>query len=198
MAIAIFDVGKTNVKLSLVEAGAIRETLSAPNRVLPGPPFPHYDETGIWSFLMRGLARLGTVAPITDIVAVAHGGGCGLVDAAGALVLPMLDYEMPIEDDDYDRAASPFSETFSPPLGGLNIARQLHWFQKAFPAEFRRARHLLLYPQYSELSPERRCQQRAHLSRLPYRPLAAGGRTRQRAGGAHGVAKAVPAVAKGR
>ena len=148
MAIAIFDVGKTNVKLSLVEAGAIRETLSAPNRVLPGPPFPHYDEAGIWSFLMQGLARLGAVAPITDIVAVAHGGGCGLVDAAGALVLPMLDYEMPIEDDDYDRVASPFSETFSPPLGGLNIARQLHWFQKAFPAEFRRARHLLLYPQY--------------------------------------------------
>ncbi len=87
-------------------------------------------------------------APITDIVTVAHGGGCGLVDAAGALVLPMLDYEMPIDDDDYDRVASPFSETFSPPLGGLNIARQLHWFQKAFPAEFRRARHLLLYPQY--------------------------------------------------
>jgi len=28
MAIAIFDVGKTNVKLSLVAAGAIRETLS--------------------------------------------------------------------------------------------------------------------------------------------------------------------------
>jgi hypothetical protein len=49
MAIAIFDVGKTNVKLSLVEAGAIRQTLSAPNRVLPGPPFPHYDEAGIWS-----------------------------------------------------------------------------------------------------------------------------------------------------
>ena len=148
MAIAVFDVGKTNVKLSLVEAGAIRETLSAPNRVLPGPPFPHYDEGGIWSFLIQGLTRLGAIAPITDIVAVAHGGGCGLVDAAGALVLPMLDYEMPIEDDDYDRVASPFSETFSPPLGGLNIARQLHWFQKAFPEEFRRARHLLLYPQY--------------------------------------------------
>ena len=148
MAIAIFDVGQTNVKLSLVAAGAIRETLSAPNRVLPGPPFPHYDEAGIWSFLMQGLARLGAAAPITDIVAVAHGGGCGLVDAAGALVLPMLDYEMPIEDDDYDRVASPFSETFSPPLGGLNIARQLHWFQKAFPAAFRRVRHLLLYPQY--------------------------------------------------
>ena len=87
MAIAIFDVGKTNVKLSLVEAGAIRQTLSAPNRVLPGPPFPHYDAAGIWSFLMQGLAHLGAVAPITDIVVVAHGGGCGLVDAAGAAVV---------------------------------------------------------------------------------------------------------------
>ena len=38
MAVAVFDIGKTNVKLSLVEGGAIRRTLSAPNRTLPGPP----------------------------------------------------------------------------------------------------------------------------------------------------------------
>ena len=153
---------------------------------------------GIWSFLMQGLTRLGAIAPITDIVAVAHGGGCGLVDAAGALVLPMLDYEMPIEDDDYDRVASPFWETFSPPLGGLNIARQLHWFQKAFPEEFRAGAPSPALSAVLELSAERRCQQRAHLSRLPYRPLAAGGGTGQRAGRAHGMAEPLSAPAQSR
>ena len=149
MAVAVFDIGKTNVKLSLVEGGAIRRTLSAPNRTLPGPPFPHADEGAIWSFLMEGLGRLGEEARITDIVPVAHGGACALVDAAGALALPILDYEFSIEDDDYDRVASPFSETFTPPLmGGLNIGRQLLWFAKAFPEAFGRARQLLLHPQY--------------------------------------------------
>ena len=149
MAIAVFDIGKTNVKLSLVEGGAIRRTLSAPNRTLPGPPFPHADEGAIWSFLIEGLGRLGEEARITDIVPVAHGGACALVDAAGALALSILDYEFSIEDDDYDRVASPFSETFTPPLmGGLNIGRQLLWFAKAFPEAFRRATRLLLYPQY--------------------------------------------------
>ena len=34
MAIAVFDIGKTNAKLSLVELGAIRHALSTPNRSL--------------------------------------------------------------------------------------------------------------------------------------------------------------------
>jgi L-fuculokinase len=149
MAVAVFDIGKTNMKLSLVAGGAIRRTLSAPNRALPGPPFPHVDEGAIWSFLMRGLGRLADEARITDIVVVAHGGECALVDAAGALALPILDYEFSIPDDEYDRVAPPFSETFTPPLmGGLNIGRQLLWFAKAFPEAFRRASRLLLYPQY--------------------------------------------------
>ena len=118
MAVAVFDIGKTNVKLSLVEGGAIRRTLSAPNRTLPGPPYPHADEGAIWSFLIGGLGRLGREAPISDIVPVAHGGACALVDGAGALALPILDYEFSIEDDDYDQVASPFSETFTPPLMG--------------------------------------------------------------------------------
>jgi sugar (pentulose or hexulose) kinase len=149
MAIVVFDVGKTNVKLSLVEAGAIRHTISAANHPLPGPPYPRIDTTAIWSFLTTGLAELARLAPITDIVPVAHGGGAALVDADGELVLPMLDYETLLEDDDYDGIAAPFAETFSPKLpGGLNVARQLRWLARHFPSQFAAARRLLLYPQY--------------------------------------------------
>lgn len=149
MAVVVFDVGKTNVKLSLVEAGAIRHSLSAPNRPLPAPPYPRVDEAAIWCFLMEGLAKLAALAPITDIVPVAHGGGCGLVDESGVTVLPLMDYETHLKDDDYDAVAAPFAESFSPKLaGGLNVGRQLRWLMRHFPAAFARARRLLLYPQY--------------------------------------------------
>jgi sugar (pentulose or hexulose) kinase len=42
-----------------------------------------------------------------------------------------------------------FEESGSPRLpAGLNLGRQLDWLQARFPAEFARARHVLMYPQY--------------------------------------------------
>ena len=73
MAIVVFDIGKTNLKLSLVEGGAIRHTLSQPNVNLPGPPYLHFDTEATWAFLLRGLNKLAAMAKITDIVPVAHG-----------------------------------------------------------------------------------------------------------------------------
>lgn len=149
MAIVVFDIGKTNIKLSLVEAGAIRRTMSAPNRSLPGPPYPHINEAGIWAFLLRGLTSLAAEAEITDIIVVTHGAAAALVDTDGKLVLPILDYETPIEDPDYDCAASPFAETFSPAMaGGLNLGRQIHWQSQKYPEDFARVRYILPYPQY--------------------------------------------------
>ena len=58
--VAVLDVGKTNVKLVLVDAIALREVqvLNRPNAVLPGPPYPHYDTDAIWAFLLDGLAQV--------------------------------------------------------------------------------------------------------------------------------------------
>jgi sugar (pentulose or hexulose) kinase len=149
MAIVVFDIGKTNVKLSLVEGGAIRHTLSKPNISLPGPPYLHFDADGIWTFLLQGLAKLAGMAPITDIVPVAHGAACALVAADGALALPLLDYEQPIENDGYDAVKAPFQETFTPKMAnGLVFGRQIYWQSKAFPEGFARTKYILGYPQY--------------------------------------------------
>lgn len=149
MAVVVFDIGKTNIKLSLVEAGEIRHTLSAPDRSLPDGPYPHIDEAGIWAFLIRGLRDLAAEAEITDVVVVAHGATAALVADDGTLALPILDYEAPIEDPAYDQLASPFAETFSPSMaGGLNLGRQIHWLAQNFPADFARVRYILPYPQY--------------------------------------------------
>lgn len=149
MAIVVFDIGKTNVKLSLVEGGAIRHTLSKPNVSLPGPPYLHFDAEGIWGFLLQGMAKLAGMAPITDIVPVAHGAACALVAADGSLALPLLDYEQPIENDGYDQVKAPFQETFTPKMAnGLVFGRQLYWQSRTFPEGFARTKYILGYPQY--------------------------------------------------
>lgn len=149
MAIVVFDIGKTNVKLSLVEGGGIRHTLSKPNVSLAGPPYLHFDAEGIWNFLLQGLAKLAGMAKITDIVPVAHGAACALVDADGGLALPLLDYEQPIENDGYEQVKAPFQETFTPKMAnGLAFGRQVYWQSKAFPDGFARTKYILGYPQY--------------------------------------------------
>ena len=76
--VAVLDVGKSNVKLSACTAdGHVVETLSTPNRVLPGPPWVHHDLASLNPWVMAGLAALATRHPLTDFVASGHGsGGC--------------------------------------------------------------------------------------------------------------------------
>ena len=149
MAIVVFDIGKTNLKLSLVEGGAIRHTLSQPNVNLPGPPYLHFDTEATWNFLLKGLGKLAAMAKITDIVPVAHGAAGVLVDGAGDLALPMLDYEHPIHDDGYDAVAAPFSETFTPKMAnGLVFGRQLYWQKQNFPDGFARIKWIFGHQQY--------------------------------------------------
>jgi sugar (pentulose or hexulose) kinase len=149
MAVVVFDIGKTNLKLSLVEGGAIRHTLSQPNVNRSGPPYLHFDTDATWAFLLQGLTKLAPMAKITDIVPVAHGAAGVLVDAAGGLALPMLDYEQPIQDDGYDAVAAPFSETFTPRMAnGLVFGRQLYWQKRNFPDGFARIKTIFGHPQY--------------------------------------------------
>ena len=67
-------------------------------------------------------------------------------------MLPVLDYEfeMPAgQEAHYAGQRPPYSATCSPRLpAGLNLGRQLAWQAQAFPEQFGRARHILMYPQY--------------------------------------------------
>ena len=57
-AIAVLDIGKTNVKLSVTDAdGTVRETLTTPNTVRPGPPYRHHDVIGAGGVDGRGARR---------------------------------------------------------------------------------------------------------------------------------------------
>jgi L-fuculokinase len=149
---AVLDIGKTNVKVATFASdGALLFERATPNRVAPGPPYPHADVETIWNFLLAALAEANRAHRISTIVATTHACTAALVDGVG-LVLPVMDYEFAGVDEIepfYAPLRPPFSESFSPSLpAGLNLARQLAWQKQHFAEPFARARLLLTYPQY--------------------------------------------------
>lgn len=150
-ALAIFDIGKTNIKLSLVDAtGRELAVRRRPNVVQQAGLYPHHDVGAIESWLLSSLRELSRQAAISAIVPITHGATAALVDA-DALVLPVADYEQtwPTLAPPYEALRTPFAQTCSPALAqGLNLGRQLYWLQQRYPQAFVRARQLLLYPQY--------------------------------------------------
>jgi L-fuculokinase len=150
-AVAVFDVGKSNVRLSAVnDSGVALAALERQNSVDSSPPYPHFDADELYAWLIDGLATLAREFEVGSVVPVTHGACAALVDDDG-LVLPIVDYEfrgVSEFDSDYDAISRDFARTASPKLpAGLNLGRQLFWQQRRFPREFTRAT-ILPYPQY--------------------------------------------------
>ena len=150
--LAVLDVGKTNVKLAVLDAqGAVLWERRRSNTVLDAPPYPHYDVDGIWRWLLDELGVAAGRYPIDAIVTTTHG-ACAALVSDSALALPVLDYEHPAPElfsADYAALCDSFALTYSPTLpAGLNLGRQLYWQAKTFPQQFAQVRQILLYPQY--------------------------------------------------
>ena len=128
--IAVIDIGKTNAKLALVDLGARAEiaVTTRPNRVIPGPPWPHFDTEGHWQFILDGLRDLHARHGVDAISVTTHGASGVLLDAKGGLAAPVLDYEHTGPDTvrgGYDVIRPPFAETGSAALPmGLNLGAQ--------------------------------------------------------------------------
>ncbi len=152
--VAVFDVGKTNAKLAIVDTDtmterAVRKTV---NTVLRNSLYPHFDMDGLWSFFLASLRELNAEFPVSAISITTHGASAALVKRDGSLALPVLDYEHAGPEEtrnEYNAMRPPFSETFSPRLpNGLNLGAQLFWQQMRFPEQFNGAAHILALPQY--------------------------------------------------
>lgn len=149
--IAVIDIGKTNAKVLAVDllTGAERAVARQPNTVLHRAPYPQADTERLWAFILQGLRQAG---PVDAVSITTHGATAALVAKDGTLALPVLDYEHDGPDGlrpDYEALRPGFDETGSPPLPlGLNLGAQLYWQAQAFPKEFAKTRHILMYPQY--------------------------------------------------
>lgn len=152
--IAVIDIGKTNAKVVVLDARSSTELASrrAPNRSIDSAPYLHFDTEALWAFIAGALRELA-VNPGYDVISITtHGASLVLLDADGALALPMIDYEAIYPEAiraAYAELRPPFSETFSPSLpGGLNAGAQVHYQQTVFPEEFARVATIITYPQY--------------------------------------------------
>lgn len=152
--VAVIDIGKTNAKLVLVDVEARREIAvrTTPNRVITGPPYPHFDTEALFDFILAGLRSFQADHGVSAIVPTTHGAAAALIDAEGRLAAPVLDYEHDGPDrcaEDYDAIRPGFEETGSPRLPlGLNLGAQLFWQFATVPEIARRTAMILTYPQY--------------------------------------------------
>ena len=149
--VAVLDIGKTNVKLALFDEGRLRWEKSEPNRMRPGPPYPHEDVEGAWDFFLDALREARRTHQIGAIVPTAHGAAGALIGETD-LAAPVMDYEfigVDTIEPDYARLRPPFSESLSPKVpAGLNLGRQLAYQKWRCPELFARAKHFVGYPQY--------------------------------------------------
>ncbi|HEX5788094.1 MAG TPA: hypothetical protein VFY03_07935 [Woeseiaceae bacterium] len=130
----VLDVGKTNAKLSLWDAGGRlidrRVRANAPQRT------DHYrslDTAGIEAWLFDTLTAFAARGQVRRIVPVGHGAAAALVRGDRLFAAPM-DYEEPAAAGDreaYAAGRDPFAATGSPFLpGALNLGLQLHLLEK--------------------------------------------------------------------
>ncbi|WP_299479425.1 FGGY-family carbohydrate kinase [uncultured Roseibium sp.] len=152
--VGVIDIGKTNLKVAVVDL--VRETeigvLTRPNRVLPGPPYPHFDLESHWNFVCDALYTLNGRHGIEALSVTTHGASGVLLNREGDFAAPMLDYECDGPDAvaaEYDLIRPDFDETGSPRLAmGLNLGAQLYWQLKSDPDLLDRIATVLTYPQY--------------------------------------------------
>ncbi|NML34475.1 FGGY-family carbohydrate kinase [Paraburkholderia antibiotica] len=148
----MFDIGKTNLKLSLIdEDGTSLSEARCANHAVHAGIYPHFDVDTIWDWLLCKLKQLPEPHRVGSIITTTHGATVALL-GDGELALPVLDYEFTgIAEIDavYASLRDDFGCTFSPALaGGLNVGKQLYWQSRRFPDAFARTRAILPYPQY--------------------------------------------------
>ncbi|MGB5865278.1 MAG: FGGY-family carbohydrate kinase [Sulfitobacter sp.] len=152
--IAVIDIGKTNAKLALVDLQTLTEiaVVTRPNTVHSGPPWPHFDVEGHWTFLLDALGQFHRTHGIDGISITTHGACAALLRKDGSLAAAILDYEHSFPADviaAYDAIRPPFELTGSPLLpGGLNLGAQLYWQFSEDTTLHERTASIVPYPQY--------------------------------------------------
>lgn len=156
-SVVVLDMGKTNIKLSVVSAdGTVHESISVSNRVKSSPLWQHHDLSELSSWVFENLADVARRHSIAAVVSSGHGSGGMLVgsdpDDGDGTVLPMIDYEQPLPEavrTEYAQQSGSFFDRGSTiMLGSTHQARQLYWMQRTDPEAVARASWFLGVPQY--------------------------------------------------
>jgi sugar (pentulose or hexulose) kinase len=147
----VFDVGKTNAKLTLWERrGRCLERRVRRNKPIRASGYQALDARALEEWLANTLSEFAQRFSIGAIVPVAHGAAAALV-CGDRLFAPPMDYEdepSPGERGEYDPQRDTFAHTGSPALPqGLNLGMQLHRLERLtgpWPDDL----FILTWPQY--------------------------------------------------
>ncbi len=152
--IAVLDIGSTNVKVALFDASL---SLIAEETILSvrndAPPYLAIDPETVMAFANRILPEFDAILPIDVIVPCSHGSSAPLLDASGALTLPIMSYEAEPPGQiisAYARIAPGFDEVFAPVNPqSLTLARQFFWQENLHPEAFARTTAIVPLAQYA-------------------------------------------------
>jgi len=93
MAVFIFDIGKTNLKCHILDdRGNSIWSVSRENRAA-APPYPHFALDDIWAWLLQSLSEAGSLYALSAINISTQDACAVLLDAAGEILFPVMDYE---------------------------------------------------------------------------------------------------------
>jgi L-fuculokinase len=133
------------------EDGTLLQSRSTANAPVKSGAYLHADTDRLETFIVASLQDLNAIEAIGTISITTHGAAGALINDDG-LVLPILDYEETAVDTieaEYAPFRPAFGESFSTPMGGgLNLGKAFFFLKHRFPEAFRKAKHLLAYPQY--------------------------------------------------
>ena len=87
--IAVIDIGKTNAKVVVLDAGTGAEiaAVRTANSVLKSGPYPHYDTEGLWDFIISALKGFVRAPGFDAISITTHGASAVMLSAAGSLAI---------------------------------------------------------------------------------------------------------------
>lgn len=156
-SVAVFDIGKTNKKLTLysTQLDAIYSTSVTIGEVV-ADGFLAEDLASLEDWIRESLDELGGRFSIGAITVTTFGATIALVDSAGQLVFPVLSYNHQPPLDELDECFAQlgplrrlYVETATPQYGQLlNAGIQLLWLRLRHPDRFRRVVSTLFLPQY--------------------------------------------------
>lgn len=151
--LATLDIGKTHTRIALIEPRSCSEIWSA-RRVNERRETPlgwQLDVAGIERWLVETFRSVPDRNQIAAIIPVAHGAACVMLNA-NKQKIAAPDYEDPRFEsvsEEYEAERDPFEQTYSPGLPlGLNLGRQLFYFQTQQSERFVETSHILPYAQF--------------------------------------------------
>ena len=150
--IAVLDVGRTNIKLSVHRRdGRMLHMVSRANPVLEHGPYKHFDISAIEAWVVHSLRDLAAQFDIRSIMPCSHGSAGALV-GNGSLVLPVMDYDQDVPSEVqavHDVMGLSWADRGgATKAGATHLARQMLWQERNWPEAFSRADCLLGLPQY--------------------------------------------------